>query len=988
MPKAFRLYGSAIALLAMLLLAAPALAQFGESVGSIYGKVVDEQGGALPGAAVTLSGVGATQTQVTNAQGEYRFLNLGPGKYTVSLALAGFTSLTHENVVVGLGRSTEITDTLKLSAVAAAVTVTGQEPLLDTRKTQLGAQITPEELKSIPTARDPWVMLQSVPGIQIDRMNVAGSESGQQSTFTSKGSNGGSFAVDGINFTDLTALGASAGYYDFDSFQEIQVITGGADPSIAGDGAHINMITKRGTNEVHGSARVNVVSDHFEWENVPDTSGQAQPIGAGNLITSVQEYGAEAGGPVIKDHLWLWGAYGRNQVDLLVAGTRTDKTTLENFNAKLNAQPLASNSVDVYYQRSDKLKFGRGAGSNRSQETTDNQTTPANVWKVQDSQVFSSNFFGSIQYNGEDGVFTLDPQGGLSPQLYWDVNGTAHNSYYFLDSRRPQRQVKGDVSFFFNTGSLGHELKAGFGYLTTQGDSLFGWPGDGSGGLAAKTIGHDDGFCLDADGNNDPCAAITRDSGFRVEAKYWTAFFGDTMTWDRLTINAGVRWDKQYGDNIHRFTPGNPTFPQVLPDLNYPGTGKEFTWEDWQPRAGVTYAIGANRNTLVKASYARYVATLGTGTIGLDNPLGYPSYLFYGWTDANGDHLVQPGEVDLNRLIYAYYVNPNNPADTSSPSRFDPNLSAPTTDEFVVGVDHELFPNLAVGVAYTHRKFKNFVHTAVPYYSDTNTILTNADYELVGNLSSTDPLSQSLIDAGYVEPLAYSEPYYKISDAVLAAHGGEPPRGFFYTNRSDYDQTFNGIDFTVTKRLSNRWMMRGWFSYNNHKQHVGPNGCVDPTNVQTNTYGQLCRDDNLVAARSVGSGNHTSVYLNSKWQFNINGMYQLPWNFNVAASFLGRQGYPLNYFRTVNAGDGVARSVQVVPTDEARYDNVYELDMRLEKVVPIFGTGSLTISADVFNVANADTVLQRYNRLRRPETNNIKEVQSPRVIRFGARVSF
>jgi hypothetical protein len=117
-------------------------------------------------------------------------------------------------------------------------------------------------------------------------------------------------------------------------------------------------------------------------------------------------------------------------------------------------------------------------------------------------------------------------------------------------------------------------------------------------------------------------------------------------------------------------------------------------------------------------------------------------------------------------------------------------------------------------------------------------------------------------------------------------------------------------------------------------------------------------------------------------------MYQLPWNFNVAASFLGRQGYPLNYFRTVNAGDGVARSVQVVPTDEARYDNVYELDMRLEKVVPIFGTGSLTISADVFNVANADTVLQRYNRLRRPETNNIKEVQSPRVIRFGARVSF
>src|SRR5207244_672807 len=105
------------------------------------------------------------QSQVTNAKGEYRFLNLSPGRYTVTLALPGFTTLNHENVVVDLGRNTEITDTLKLSPVAAAVTVTGAAPLLDTRKVELGAQITPEEMKSIPTARDPWVILQSVPGI-------------------------------------------------------------------------------------------------------------------------------------------------------------------------------------------------------------------------------------------------------------------------------------------------------------------------------------------------------------------------------------------------------------------------------------------------------------------------------------------------------------------------------------------------------------------------------------------------------------------------------------------------------------------------------------------------------------------------------------------------------------------------------------------------------------------------------------------------------
>jgi hypothetical protein len=118
-------------------------------------------------------------------------------------------------------------------------------------------------------------------------------------------------------------------------------------------------------------------------------------------------------------------------------------------------------------------------------------------------------------------------------------------------------------------------------------------------------------------------------------------------------------------------------------------------------------------------------------------------------------------------------------------------------------------------------------------------------------------------------------------------------------------------------------------------------------------------------------------------------MYQLPLAFNVAASFLGRQGYPLNYFRrSFGPDDGLLRDVQLVPTDDERYDNVYELDLRLEKVVPIFGTGSMTISADLFNVTNENTVLQRFNRLRLANTNQVKEIQSPRVWRFGARVSF
>ena len=249
----------------------------------------------LPGVAVTVAGVGAPQTVYSDARGEFRIVNLSPGTYSLSLALQGFSTVNRENVTVALGRNTEVTVPMKLSAVAATVTVSGEVPVISTKKVETGAAITNEELKSIPSARDPWVVLQSVPGVQVDRVNVAGSESGQQSNFAGKGSAAGTFAVDGVNLTDMAALGASATYYDFDSFQEMQVISGGADASIAGSGTHLNMVTKRGTNEVHGSARFFLVDDAFEWSNLPDPPPTG--VTSGNHIEGIQDYGVEVSGP-------------------------------------------------------------------------------------------------------------------------------------------------------------------------------------------------------------------------------------------------------------------------------------------------------------------------------------------------------------------------------------------------------------------------------------------------------------------------------------------------------------------------------------------------------------------------------------------------------------------------------------------------------------------------------------------------------------------
>ena len=990
MPKRLPYLVGAIAVLAMCLIAVPAVAQFGGTTGGIHGKVVDEQGGVLPGVSVTVTGPGAPQTAYTDARGEFHVINLSPGVYTLTLALQGFATINREGVDVVLGRDTELTLPMKLSSVAATVTVSGETPVIDTRKVQTGAAVVNEELKSIPTARDPWVVMQTVPGVQIDRVNVAGSESGQQSNMMTKGTQGATFQVDGVNLTDMSALGSSAAYYDFDSFQEMQVITGGSDPSVQGSNAHLNMITKRGTNELHGNARVFVTDHHFQSDNLP-TGTTTLP--SGNHIQSIQDYGADAGGALWKDHMWLWGSFGQDQINLVTLGGSQTKTTLLDFNSKFNWQIVPSNSAELWYMRSDKQVFGRGAGPTHPQPTTWDQVLPQNTWKIQDSQVFSSSFFASATYSGLNGNFVLSPEGGFNTQTFLDADGVWQNTYQLYSAPRPARTVKADSSYFFNTGPMGHEVKAGFSYQHVAATSSTAWtPFDTGHGnnLAAATYGdlYDCGI---------PCAVITRNGGFGVDGKYWGAYLGDTITFDRLTINAGLRWDEQYGTNRASVIPANPSFPDILPAFNYPGSGKPFEWKNWEPRFGLTYAFGDTRSTILKASYAQYAEALGTGTVSIPNNSAGAAYGYFAWNDANHDNLVQPGEVDTSAAGFQYSrnYNPANPGDAGTPTNnVAAGLQAPKTWEVIAGVEHEVLPAFAVAFNYTYRKFTGILYGASQinghtYDPNTGALLTSADYNQYALLTGTTPMGTS-----------YSQAVYQINSDVLAALGGAPS-GYLAVNRPNYDQTYSGLEFTATKRLADHWMLRGNFTYNTNRQHVGSGACIDPTNLLTNTTvnAQSCRDNDLVAIQSTGSGSKGSVFLNSRWQYNVTGMYQFPLGFNLAANVYGRQGYPINYYITATgADDGITRNVVVSPADGDRYSSVFDLDLRLEKVMSITQTSTLTISADCFNVTNTNTVLQRQNKLGsyKPSTgftaqgnaNTIREIISPRIFRFGARIAF
>ena len=308
--------------------------------------------------------------------------------------MQGFGKVTKTNVQVAVGQNTQSTATLGLSTVEAAVTVRGEAALLETRKVGTGATVTQVEMQSIPTARDPWVVLSSVPGVMVDRVNVGGNESGQQSGFVSKGTGDDNavWNVDGVTITDMGAIGASPAYYDFDSFEEMQISTGGTDLTAATAGVQLNMVTKRGTNDVHGSARTYLADDDWESRNLPAKAKAQGRVGGGNSIDEVLDYGVEVGGPIIRDRVWLWGSYGRNQIDLRTITNTTDKTTLEGINGKMNVQALESTALTGFYSRDDKIKLGRNAGTTRPPETAWNQDGPAIIYK---GEIFRSSRRGS-----------------------------------------------------------------------------------------------------------------------------------------------------------------------------------------------------------------------------------------------------------------------------------------------------------------------------------------------------------------------------------------------------------------------------------------------------------------------------------------------------------------------------------------------------------------------------------------------------------------
>src|ERR1019366_7139983 len=142
----------------------------------IFGKITDSSGGVLPGVTVTLTGPSMLQPEVavTGATGTFQFPRLEIGLYNVKYEMTGFKTVVNEGIRVTVGFSAQVNGQLAISTVQETITVTGESPIVDTKDTGTKQTFTNELLQSIPSARDPWVILQPTAGIAIARENIGG----------------------------------------------------------------------------------------------------------------------------------------------------------------------------------------------------------------------------------------------------------------------------------------------------------------------------------------------------------------------------------------------------------------------------------------------------------------------------------------------------------------------------------------------------------------------------------------------------------------------------------------------------------------------------------------------------------------------------------------------------------------------------------------------------------------------------------------------
>ncbi|HOC42412.1 MAG TPA: TonB-dependent receptor [Thermoanaerobaculales bacterium] len=842
-----------LVLSAILVMIAPMAWAQSVTTGTVSGVVLLPDGTATAGATVVLEGpalVTGQRTMVSDNTGRFAFLSVPTGAYTVTTSLAGFNTNKVENVVVNAGSSIALTIDLAIAASTGEIIVTSEAPIVDTRSSTISTTFSGELLDVLPTGRESFYDLTlTAPG-----MASVGSDESWLPSPSAYGSaaNENIFLVNGVNTTNPRgAPWGSLVQVNYDTVEQVKVLSLGSQAEYGSfSGAAVDVLTKSGSNDFHGSAayytQLGDAADNstlffgedWLWAD-PEEDLTTQP-------DSNWEATATLGGPILKDKLWFYAGYSHRDSEtdtplwIPLAVYESDLYDLK-LTGEFGGNHRAWLGLHYEDNFSGNVTWSPGWDPTMYYDSPVENTT----WQFDYQWVISDTNLLGLKYLGFD-----TDQSPTTPSLvghpgyinWWKwIGGRAvgtNGDFPYIEAQKSKRDtLQADFTHYAEDWAGSHEIKFGAQYTTANGD----WYGGYFQNQANFAYPYGWGYTREYMNNawwscdytwciapNDTVAfynrVYTRHPWLNVRESDSLGFFVDDQ-WvvsDRVTLNLGLRYDNMtadYGEGkIYEYF-DNPSDADNPVEMRSTAAYDVYDFTTWSPRIGVAWDITGDDRTVLRAHAGRYYAPLSVEALRRMGPdMGtYQQDTYYYWfpyedVDQNGNNWIDPNEVVwATGQLYGMepaYLQQSQTLDASWRLTVADGTSSPYTDQFNVSLQHQLGKDVAIELSYIYKLTTDFL-ILEPYNLETGeafqwesrpyTTWTGYDTE-VWSIVVEDFNNDGVIDG---------------TDALYPANNDT--RGWRANNLSewngqDVDRTYQGLQLVLNKRYSNRW--QGSFAIN------------------------------------------------------------------------------------------------------------------------------------------------------------------------------
>src|SRR3954471_15817506 len=625
-------------------------AMFGQATAnaSLQGTITDKSQAVIGKAVVTLTNkeTGAIRTTNASDAGEYRFDSLSAGVYSLKATAPGFSTVETKNLELLVGRTSTQNFTLNPGGVSETVEVTATAPLVDQTKTDVSTNITPQQIQDLPLiGRDIADLAYLSPGVK-----AADSYDPTKNRYAVLSVNGDggrnvNVTVNGVDNKDNT-VGGPVMQLPLEAVQEFAISTQRFSAANGrSEGAAINMITKSGSNNYHGSLFGLFRDQTFNADQHPQPDQRANPP------YTRQQFGGSVGGPFVKDKFFGFFGYERQR----------EHTSLQEFADTFNeltlAQPLGAKPISIvptpffetrYNGRADYIinsrntayvSYNSQANNSENDQSDGFQDATAGNFTVNHLQLanltvnstLSNTTVNSFTFGFQYWNNLIDSK-VRAPLITFPGGGSANcgngGSCFGTNANVPQQsfqrkwQFKDDVSKSWNN----HTFKYGVDYIhnpTLGGYFEFNdtlevdFAADPS-QITTDKVNFPQGFASPnavvgmSISNGDPATNVPGGT-----KQFGTYFQDDWKVSRRLTLNLGLRWDKDFnfigGSAIHN----SRTFQELVAISSISPLAKQFTSKvpsddnkNFSPRVGFAYDLTGGGKHVLRGGFGLYYGNI------------------------------------------------------------------------------------------------------------------------------------------------------------------------------------------------------------------------------------------------------------------------------------------------------------------------------------------------------------------------------------------